>query len=81
MRTELSESVAVTTYYAAFRGIAGAIEACAQNGKKLGKKPGNAYPTHLSISLPGVDGGKRCENADLIICFRDSKNGGFRKQI
>ena len=66
--------------------IAGAIGACVLNRKNVRAEPGdeNASLDH-GFSAPSVDGQKRCENAsvdaELFICFRGTKNGGFQRRI
>ena len=64
-------------------GITDVIEACAQDSKEVRKSLGTQ--TIFRFSFPSVVVRKRCKNAsvdaDLFICFRDTKNGVIQKLI
>jgi len=73
-KTELSENADFTSNKAVTGSIAGVIEACAQDSKKVRKKPGNANASFdIRCLFPSID-------ADLFSRFRDTKNEGCRKR-
>ena len=85
MKTDVFENAYVTSHLHVPEGIAISVQACVVQRKYGRAKTGDKNGCFIRFRWSSVDGGKRCETANVdvntFMRFQETENGGFRKRI